>query len=77
MYTAIVHKIPPADRFPLQYLISDMSPEIQNTSPVFVYYPEKEIFDFSDNNGSVKLAGKIIKAIKDYCSENDIPFIKV
>jgi hypothetical protein len=75
LYTAIVHRIPPADRFPLQYLISDISPEIQNTSPVFVYYPEKEIFDFSNHNGSVNLAEKIIKAIKHYCLENEIALV--
>jgi len=38
---------------------------------VFFYNPEKEMVDFGSN---IKLAEKIIKAIKDYCIENNIQF---
>ena len=76
LYTAIVHKIPAADRFPLQYLVSDFSPEIQNAPPVFLYNPEKETFEFGRYNRAIKLVGKIIKAIKDYCAENDIHLVE-
>ena len=76
LYTAIVHKIPAADRFPLQYLVSDFSPEIQNAPPVFIYDPEKETFEFGALTiMHVNLAGKIIKAIKDYCIENEIALV--
>ena len=76
LYTAIVHKIPAADRFPLQYLVSDFSPEIQNAPPVFIYDPEKETFEFGAHTIMlVNLAGKIIKAIKDYCIENEIELV--
>lgn len=71
LYTAIVHRIPATHNSRLQYLVSEINPEIQNTPPVFFYHPEKEMLEFGRNN---KLAGKIIKAIKDYCSENGILF---
>lgn len=69
LYTAIVHRIPATDNFLMQYLISEIEPEIQNSPPVFFYHPEKEIYEFGRHN---KLAEKIIKAIKDYCNENGI-----
>jgi hypothetical protein len=71
LHTATIHRIPATNNSPLQYLVSEISPEIQNSPPVFFCHPEKEMFEFGRHS---KLAEKIIKAIKDYCSENDIPF---
>ena len=71
LFTAIVHRIPATDNSPLQYLISEISPEIKNSPPAFFYHPEKEMLEFGRNS---KPADKIIKAIKDYCSKNGIPF---
>ena len=70
LYTAIVHRIAPTENSPLQYLVTEINPEIKNSPPVFFYSPENETFEFGRHN---KLADKIIKAIKDYCGENGIP----
>jgi len=71
LHTAIIHRIPATANSPLQYLVSEINPEIPNSPPVFFYNPEKEMIEFTRNNGAVY---KIIKAIKDYCSENGIHF---
>ena len=71
LYTATIHRIPATDNSPLQYLVSEIDPEIKNSPPVFFYHPEKEMLEFGPNS---KLAGKIVKAIQDYCSENGIAF---
>ena len=73
LYTAIVHRMPATDIFQMQYVISEIEPEIQNSPPVFFYHPEKEIYEFGRHN---KLAGKIIKALEAYCYENGIPLKK-
>ena len=59
----------------MQYIISDISPEIQNAPPVFLYDPKNETFEFGSHNNSIELAGKIIKAIKGYCVENEIALV--
>jgi len=72
LYTAVVHRIPPTDKFPLQYLVSEIDPEIKNVPPVFFYDPEKETFELGRRKFA-ELTEKIITAIKDYCAENSIP----
>ena len=69
IHTAIIHRIPATERSPLHFLVSDIEPSIKNSQPVFFYHPEKEMPDFGGDN---KVALKIIKAIKDYCTENNI-----
>ena len=71
LHTATIHRIPAIANSSLQYLVSEINPEIPNSPPVFFYNPEKEMVDFGSN---IKLAEKIIKAIKDYCIENNIQF---
>ena len=69
LYTALIHRIPTSGNFPMQYLITEINPEILNCAPVFFFHPEKETFEFTHRS---ELTAKIIKAIKDYCTENQL-----
>ena len=73
LYTAIVHRMPATGNFPMQYVISEIEPEIENSPPVFFYNPEKGISGLGRHN---KLTGKIVKALEAYCNENGIPLKK-
>ena len=72
-YTANVHKTQQGGNYPVQYVVVDMDPEMENAPPVFVYCPEKHPFQTSDCNEPGEVPNEIIKAIKNYCIENSIP----
>lgn len=72
-HTGVVHKIPPVENFPVQYLVFDIEPEIKNAPSFFVYNPQQQMFDFGGYNESIELPGKMMKAIKEYCTDHHIP----
>jgi hypothetical protein len=72
-HAANVHKMTAQDNTPLQYIVVDVHPEIPNASPVYVYCPDRQVFPTSECNKPGEVPNEIIKAIKDYCIENNIP----
>ena len=74
-YTAEVYKLPFDNNKPVEFDVSNIQPAIAGLPDKFVFVHQSVDIGFKWNiQGDPEIARLVLKAIYEYCANNNIPF---